>query len=77
LEGVRSRFILEATIFNQKVVADFDAAGGRHKPCPNIAKRIEALASDDPWRQINLVLTLRRSFWREGCTDRSTTIGTS
>ena len=57
LAGLGSRFIREATVFNQKVVADFDAARGRHKPCPGIAKWIEALAGDDPWRQLNLVLT--------------------
>ena len=57
LAGLGSRFIREATVFNQKVVADFDAAGGCHKPCPRIAERIEALAGDDPWQQLNLVLT--------------------
>jgi hypothetical protein len=51
------RFIRQAAIFNQNIIADFDTASGRQKPGPGIANRIEAVASYDPWRYLKLMFT--------------------
>jgi hypothetical protein len=45
---------------------------GRHKPCPNIAKRIEPAAGDDPWRYLNRVVAAHVFLAR--WMDKSTTI---